>query len=71
MVSIFPGEGHPQLRATLIEASHRLVRYDERWKKLAAGLRRRGKPGSVVAAAVANRWVWWLYHQMQPGKLAG
>jgi transposase len=29
-------------------------------------MRRRGKPGSVAAAAVANRWVRWLYHQMQP-----
>lgn len=56
--------GNPQLRAVLIEAAHRLARYDLRWAKLAAGLRRRGKPGSVVAAAVANRWMRWLFHQV-------
>ena len=56
--------GNPQLRAVLIETAHRLARYDLRWAKLAAGLRRRGKPGSVVAAAVANRWMRWLFHQV-------
>ncbi|HJQ89887.1 MAG TPA: IS110 family transposase [Propionibacteriaceae bacterium] len=63
--------GNPQLRTVLIEAAHRLMRYDERWLKLNHKLRFRGKPGSVVAAAVANRWVRGLFHQMQPANLAG
>jgi transposase len=62
--------GNPQLRTVLIEAAHRLMRHDERWLKLNHKLRFRGKPGSVVAAAVANRWVRWLFHQMQPANLA-
>src|SRR5262245_2780854 len=62
--------GNPQLRATLIELAHRLVRYDARWKKLAADMKTRGKPGSLVAAAVANRWVRWLFHQASPPALA-
>ena len=63
--------GNPQLRATLVEAAHRLIRYEARWKKLASDMRARGKAGSLVAAAVANRWVRWLYHQMQPARSAG
>ena len=51
-------------RAILIEAAHRLKRYDPRWARMASGLRARGKPGSVIAAAVANRWVRWLYHRL-------
>jgi transposase len=62
--------GSPQLRTTLIEAAHRLMRYDERWSALNASMRARGKPGSVVAAAVANRWVRWLFHQMEPSAKA-
>lgn len=62
--------GNPELRAVLIEAAHRLIRYNERWAKLSAQLCRRGKPTSVVVAAVANRWVRWLFHQMQPEQLA-
>jgi transposase len=62
--------GNPQLRATLIEVAHRLIRYEARWKKLAGDMKKRGKAGSVVAAALANRWVRWLFHQMQPAKLA-
>lgn len=57
--------GNPELRAVLIELAHRLARYDRRWGKLAIGLRIAGKPGSVIAAAVANRWVRWLHHEMQ------
>jgi transposase len=57
--------GNPELRAVLIELAHRLPRCDPRWARLAMGLRRGGKAGSVVAAAVANRWVRWLHHQMQ------
>ena len=62
--------GNRQLRTVLIEAAHRLMRYDERWLKLNHKLRLRGKPGSVVAAAVANRWVRGLFHHMQPENLA-
>lgn len=62
--------GNPQLRTVLVEAAHRLMRYDERWTAFAARLSRRGKPTSVTIAAVANRWMRWLFHQMQPGQLA-
>lgn len=57
--------GNSQLRTVLIEAAHRLERHDRRWAELGLSLRRRGKPGSVVAAAIANRWVRWLYHQLK------
>ena len=57
--------GNKELRSMVIEASHRLQRFDPRWRALGAELRGRGKKGSVVAAAVANRWVRWLYHQLQ------
>jgi transposase len=57
-----------ELRTILLETAHRLARYDERWKQLKSKLVRRNKPGSVAAAAVANRWVRWLYHQMVSGK---
>lgn len=52
------------LRSVLIEAGHRLKRCDPRWSALANQLRQAGKPGSVIAAAVANRWRRWLYHEM-------
>jgi transposase len=58
--------GNRQVRTVLIELAHRLARYNPRWSALAARLRSRGKPGSVVAAAIANRWVRWLFHQMHP-----
>jgi len=57
--------GDPQLRATLIELGHRLARHDPRWGELAARLRAAGKHACVVAAAIANRFVRWLHHQMQ------
>jgi transposase len=62
--------GNPQLRVVLIEMAQRLLWRDEYWLKFAAGLLKRGKPKSVVVAAVANRWVRRLYHQMQPESLA-
>lgn len=61
---------HRDLRAVLIQAAHRLVRYDLRWGALGEKLRAAGKPGSVVAAAIGNRWIRWLCHQMQPEDLA-
>ena len=56
--------GNEYLRSVLIETAHRLGRLDARWKLLRNDLRARGKPGSVAAAAVANRWVRGLVHQM-------
>jgi transposase len=61
--------GSELLRAVIIEAAHRLIRYDNRWKALAESLRHAGKPGSVVAAAVGNRWMRWLYHQVEAGSI--
>jgi hypothetical protein len=59
-----------EVRCVLIEAAHRLARFDRRWRALAQRWRQTGKPGSVVAAAIANRWVRWLFHQMQTTKSA-
>jgi transposase len=56
--------GHPALRAILIQTAHRLCQRDPRWQPYKGALRARGKPGSVAAAAIANRWVRWLYYQM-------
>jgi transposase len=56
--------GNAQLRVVLVEAGHRLIRHHPHWNALAMRLLAAGKPRSVVAAAVANRWVRWLYHQM-------
>ena len=61
--------GSELLRATLIEAAHRLIRLDPRWRSLAATLRAAGKPACVVAAAVANRWIRWLYSQVEGGSI--
>jgi transposase len=62
--------GNPQLRAVIVEAVHRIMRCDERWMKLAQKLKGRGKHICVVVAAVANRYVRWLHHTMQPEALA-
>jgi len=62
--------GNNELRALLIETAHRLIRCDERWTALAARLSSRGKRTGVIVAAVANRWVRWLFHQVQPSCLA-
>ena len=56
--------GNALLRATLIEAAQRLTRCNPRWKAFKARLRAGGKPGSVIAAAVANRWVRGLLHEV-------
>lgn len=57
--------GNRELRRVLIETAHRLMRCDPRWRQLGDSLKARGKPGNVAAVAVANRWVRWLYHQLQ------
>jgi transposase len=62
--------GNPQLRAVLIEAAWRLIRCDARWKSLAKSMVERGKPKCLAAAAIANRWLRGLYHEMKPLGLA-
>jgi transposase len=58
--------GNPELRTVLIELAHRLIhRIKGRWADLASGMLRRGKPKNVVVAAVANRWVRWLHHELR------
>jgi len=59
--------GSPLLRATLIELAHRLPRCEDRWQAYRQQLLAAGKPGSVVAAAVANRWIRGLYYRMVQG----
>ena len=62
--------GNNELRALLMETAHRLIHCDERWTGLADRLSSRGKATSLIVAAVANRWVRWLFHQAQPSCLA-
>lgn len=57
--------GDPLLKSVLIEAGHRLRRHEPRWRELSSRLQERGKPVSVAVAAVANRWVRWLHHEMK------
>jgi transposase len=57
--------GNPMLKSTLIEAAQRLARHDERWRKLFQHLRSKGKPPCVALAAVANRWIRRLFHDMK------
>jgi transposase len=62
--------GNGQLRATLIQVSHQLIRRDRRWCPFAARHLKGGKKKCVVVAAVANRWIRWLYHQVLEARLA-
>jgi transposase len=55
--------GNSALRAVIIQAAQRLPRHEPRWKELKDRLRRT-KPANVATAAVANRWLRWLYHQL-------
>jgi transposase len=54
---------NPELRRVLIEAAWLLARLGPRWRQLAERLKARGKPSTVAVAAVANRFVRWLYHE--------
>jgi transposase len=57
------------LRDALVEAAHRLTRYDPHWKQYKRQLKERGKPGSLIAAAVANRWTRRLFHDLRAVEL--
>jgi transposase len=56
--------GHDDLRAALIQLAKRLPRQSPRWKEFRARLLRR-KPANVVSAAIANRWLRRLYHDLK------
>ena len=62
--------GNPQLKTILIQAAHRLIQHTRRWSSFAARLAAAGKPKSVIVAAVANRWVRWLFHRMKEFEMA-
>ena len=55
--------GHDDLRAALIQLAKRLPRHVPRWKEFKERLGRR-KPANVVSAAIANRWLRRLYHEL-------
>ena len=55
--------GHPDLRSVLIQMAKRLPRSDARWKEFHERLRKT-KSANVVSAAIANRWLRRLYHEM-------
>lgn len=59
------GERNRDLRSVLIEAGHRLVRHDERWRTMLQHLRSRGKKYNVAVAAVANRWIRKLFYTLR------
>ena len=57
--------GNRELRSTLIETGQRLMwDLDGPWAERAAKLKEQGKPHNVIVAAIANRWVRWLYHRI-------
>lgn len=62
--------GNRQLRAVLIEAAHRMIRFDKAWHGFVSRMEQRGKHKCVIVAALANRWMRGLFHQMQPARLA-
>jgi transposase len=57
--------GNPMLKSILIEAAHRLTRHEPRWRDLYRRLRGNGKVACVALAAVANRWMRTLFHEMK------
>jgi len=57
--------GNRYLRATLMEAAHRLRRFDPRWQAFSQALEARGKKRCVAVAAVANRWIRGLFHELK------
>jgi len=56
--------GDPLLKTAIIQVSHSVRRFNPRWRAMSDRLDARGKKRCVVVAAVANRWVRWLHHEM-------
>ena len=62
--------GNMPLRTIVMECAHRLARYHPKWQELKKHLILTGKPRSVAAAAVANRWIRRLHWEMKEQSLA-
>ncbi len=56
---------HRQLRATIVKAAQRLMRYEPRWQSMAERMKGKGKAHNAIVAAVGNPWVGGLYHEMR------
>jgi transposase len=56
--------GHADLRAALIQLAKRLPRQVPRWREFKERMGKR-KPANVVSAAIANRWLRRLYHELK------
>jgi transposase len=61
--------GHDDLRAALIQLAKRLPRHEPHWREFKARLGIR-KPANVVSAAIANRWIRRVYHEVVPSGAA-
>jgi transposase len=57
--------GDDLLRCTLIQVGHRLIRHEPRWRALAMKMRSTGKPACVTVAAIVNRWMRRLFHELK------
>lgn len=53
-----------QLRATIVEAAQGLMGYEPRRQAMADRMKRKGKAHNVIVAAVGNRWVRGLFHEV-------
>ena len=53
------------LRTIAMEAAHRSIRTEKRWNEMALRLRAAGKAPSVTVAAIANRWVRWMFNEVR------
>ena len=63
-------QANRELRAVILQGAHLLKRYHPRWSQLAEEMKARGKHGSVIVAAIANRWMRGLHHEMSSMGLA-
>lgn len=62
--------GNPELRRVITQAAQRLIRYDQHWSEMACRLNSNGKRKCVIVAAVANRWMRKLFHEMKGQPMA-
>jgi transposase len=57
--------GDGTLKATLMQAAHRLARHNPRWRELYVNFKECGKATNVAIVGIANRWIRWLFYQIK------